>query len=201
MNAPLRGLFSPIAKIEAVDPRTVKFTLSTPYSPLLSYLEMGIVPKKAVEAGGDLGAKPIGTGPMKLARWDRGSRIVLEAEPAILGRRSQGPGTAARRHRRQYGPRAGLRGEGSGPDPVAAVAPGYPAPAGQQHLRARDHVGARHHLPELQHRRSGGRGSEGSPGDRDAGRPEDHRGRPLSGRRSGRDVRSSCPHRGPTRRT
>src|SRR5918994_6623322 len=38
-NAPLRGLFSPISKIEAVDPKTVKFTLSTPYSPLLSYLE------------------------------------------------------------------------------------------------------------------------------------------------------------------
>ena len=63
----------------------MKVTLSTPYSPLLSYLEMGIVPKKAVEAGGDLGAKPIGTGPMKLARWDRGSRIVLEANPQYWG--------------------------------------------------------------------------------------------------------------------
>jgi len=81
LNAPLRGLFTPIAKIEAVDPRTVKFTLSAPYSPLLSYLEMGIVPKKAVEGGADLSLKPIGTGPMKLARWDRGSRIVLEPNP------------------------------------------------------------------------------------------------------------------------
>ncbi len=46
---------------------------------------MGIVPKKAVEGGGDLGTKPIGTGPMKLARWDRGSRIVLEANPQYWG--------------------------------------------------------------------------------------------------------------------
>jgi peptide/nickel transport system substrate-binding protein len=84
-NAPLRGLFSPIAKVEALDPKTVKFTLSTPYSPLLSYLEMGVVPKKAVEGGADLGTKPIGTGPMKLARWDRGSRIVLEANPQYWG--------------------------------------------------------------------------------------------------------------------
>jgi peptide/nickel transport system substrate-binding protein len=85
MNAPLRGLFTPIAKIEAIDPLTVKFTLSAPYSPLLSYLEMGIVPKKAAEGGVDLGAKPIGTGPMKLARWDRGSRIVLEPNPQYWG--------------------------------------------------------------------------------------------------------------------
>ena len=81
MNAPLRALFTPIAKVEAVDAKTVKFTLSAPYSPLLTYLEMGIVPKKAVEAGADIGLKPIGTGPMKLARWDRGSRIVLSASP------------------------------------------------------------------------------------------------------------------------
>jgi peptide/nickel transport system substrate-binding protein len=81
MNAPLRGLFTPISKVEAVDAKTVKFTLSAPYSPLLSYLEMGIVPKKAVEGGADLALKPVGTGPMKLARWDRGSRIVLEPNP------------------------------------------------------------------------------------------------------------------------
>ncbi|HEV2605786.1 MAG TPA: ABC transporter substrate-binding protein [Microvirga sp.] len=84
-NAPLRGLFSPITKVEAVDPKTVKFTLSAPYSPLLSYLEMGIVPKKTVEGGADLATKPVGTGPMKLARWDRGSRIVLEANPQYWG--------------------------------------------------------------------------------------------------------------------
>ena len=131
MNAPLRGLFTPISKVEAIDAKTVKFTLSTSYSPLLSYLEMGIVPKKAVEGGADLALKPIGTGPMKLVRWDRGSRIVLAAEPAILGRRSEAQGIAARRHRRQHGKGAGLRGQGSRPHPVAALAPGHQAAARQ----------------------------------------------------------------------
>src|SRR5690606_38269512 len=44
-NAPDRALYSPIAKVEAVDPQTVKFTLSAPYAPLLSYLDKGIVSK------------------------------------------------------------------------------------------------------------------------------------------------------------
>ena len=82
MNAPLRSLFTPIAKVEAPDPKTVVFTLSSPYAPLLTYLEMGIVSKKAVEGGVDIGLKPIGTGPMKLARWDRGSRMILEPNPS-----------------------------------------------------------------------------------------------------------------------
>ena len=82
LNAPLRSLFTPIAKVEATDPKTVVFTLASPYAPLLTYLEMGIVSKKAVEGGADIGLKPIGTGPMKLARWDRGSRMVLEPNPA-----------------------------------------------------------------------------------------------------------------------
>jgi peptide/nickel transport system substrate-binding protein len=85
MNAPLRALFTPIAKVEAVDAKTVKFTLSAPYSPLLSYLEMGIVPKKAVEGGADIGLKPVGTGPMKLASWSRGSKIVLAANAQYWG--------------------------------------------------------------------------------------------------------------------
>ncbi len=80
-NAPLRSLFTPIAKVEAPDQKTVVFTLSSPYAPLLSYLEMGIVQKKAVEGGADIGLKPIGTGPMKLVRWDRGSRMILEPNP------------------------------------------------------------------------------------------------------------------------
>ena len=85
LNAPLRSLFTPIAKVEAPDPKTVVFTLSTPYAPLLTYLEMGIVSKKAVEGGADIGLKPVGTGPMKLQRWDRGSRMILEPNTAYWG--------------------------------------------------------------------------------------------------------------------
>jgi peptide/nickel transport system substrate-binding protein len=80
-NAPQRALYTPITAVEAVDPQTVRFTLSAPYAPLLTYLDLGIVPKKLVEAGHDLGQKPIGAGPMKLVSWTRGSEIALEANP------------------------------------------------------------------------------------------------------------------------
>ncbi len=78
-NAPQRTLYSPIAAIEAVDELTVKFTLSAPYAPLLSYLDMGIVPSDYAESGADVASAPIGAGPMKLDSWARGSEIVLSA--------------------------------------------------------------------------------------------------------------------------
>ncbi|CAN5349844.1 ABC transporter substrate-binding protein [soil metagenome] len=79
-----RALYTPIAKIESLDAKTVKFTLSAPYSPLLSYLDMGIVSKKATEAG-DIGQKPVGTGPMKLGNWAKGSKITLVANDEFWG--------------------------------------------------------------------------------------------------------------------
>mgnify|MGYP003651610410 FL=1 len=78
-NAPARALYTPITAVEAVDPLTVKFTLSAPYAPLLSYLDIGIVSKALVEGGADLATSPVGAGPMKLVSWNRGSEIVLEA--------------------------------------------------------------------------------------------------------------------------
>lgn len=80
-NAPDRALYSPITAIEAVDPTTVKFTLSAPYAPLLSYLDKGIVSKAATEGGRDPAADPLGAGPMTLVAWNRGSDIVLKANP------------------------------------------------------------------------------------------------------------------------
>src|SRR5256712_544621 len=42
LRAPLRGLYTPISRVEAVDNDTVRFTLSAPYAPLLNYAVMGI---------------------------------------------------------------------------------------------------------------------------------------------------------------
>ena len=80
-NAPDRALYSPITKVEAVDPNTVKFTLSAPYAPLLSYLDKGIVSKAAAEGVQDLATKPLGAGPMMLKSWTRGDNIELVANP------------------------------------------------------------------------------------------------------------------------
>lgn len=79
LRARFRSLYEPMRKIEATDRLTVRIELSEPYAPLLRYLDVGIVPKSYVEAGGDLSTRPVGTGPMKLVEWARGSRIVLEA--------------------------------------------------------------------------------------------------------------------------
>ncbi len=85
LRAPYRGLYTPISKIEAVDPETVRFTLAAPYGPLFKYLGsdlMGIVSKKAVERlGAEYPTHPIGTGPYKFVSWQRNSRITLEANP------------------------------------------------------------------------------------------------------------------------
>lgn len=81
LKARFRSLYAPIDTVEAVDNLTVKITLKEPYAPLLSYLDLGIVPKHAVEAGADISNNPIGSGPYRLVKWDKGSKIVLEANP------------------------------------------------------------------------------------------------------------------------
>lgn len=78
-SSPIRALFTPVKAVTAVDAQTVKFELSAPYAPLLTYLDVGIISKKAAESGQDISTKPVGAGPMKLASWNRGSEIVLEA--------------------------------------------------------------------------------------------------------------------------
>jgi peptide/nickel transport system substrate-binding protein len=80
-RAPLRSLYAPIQRVEAPDSRTVQFNLSEPYAPLLSYLDMGIVPKHAA----DTGSQPVGSGPYRLSRWDKGSKIVLDANVDFWG--------------------------------------------------------------------------------------------------------------------
>lgn len=80
-GAPLRGLYAPIVSVEAEDALTVAITLREPYAPLLQYLDLGIVPRHAT----DLGNHPVGSGPYRLGRWDRGSRILLEASPDYWG--------------------------------------------------------------------------------------------------------------------
>ena len=78
-NAP----FQPLAKIEAVDPRTVKMTLERPFSPFLTLCEIwntGIVSKAAVEKMGDeaFGKSPrVSSGPMKFVEWRAGDRVIM----------------------------------------------------------------------------------------------------------------------------
>src|SRR5438309_3076283 len=52
LNAPGRANYAPIQKIDVVDAYTVKFTLSSAYSPFLAYMGLGIIPKAVAEQAG-----------------------------------------------------------------------------------------------------------------------------------------------------
>lgn len=84
-NSPRRGSISAIKEVQAVDDKTVKFMLGTPYAPLpvvLGY-NVPIVPKHLLE-GKDLAqpadfiAKPIGSGAFKFKRYETGSFLEVE---------------------------------------------------------------------------------------------------------------------------
>jgi peptide/nickel transport system substrate-binding protein len=73
---------SAVDKVEVVDPLTVKLSLKTPFSPLLSQLTdragMIVSPKAAKEAGDKFGAKPVCAGPFKFVERVQQDRIILE---------------------------------------------------------------------------------------------------------------------------
>lgn len=73
-----------IASVDVVDPLTVKFKLSKRTGPFLTYMAFpgsSIVPKKLVESGHDLNAKPVGSGPFKFVSYEPRSAIKFERNP------------------------------------------------------------------------------------------------------------------------
>ena len=70
-----------IDSVDVVDKLTVKFKLSKVTGPFLVYMAFpgsSIVPKKLVESGHDLNAKPIGSGPFKFVSYEPRSAIKFE---------------------------------------------------------------------------------------------------------------------------
>jgi peptide/nickel transport system substrate-binding protein len=79
---------SNIAKLEAPDPLTFVLTLcnSDPAIPAkVPFAALGIAPSEYLENTDGLINEPIGTGPYMLSAWERGSQIVLEANPDYWG--------------------------------------------------------------------------------------------------------------------
>jgi peptide/nickel transport system substrate-binding protein/oligopeptide transport system substrate-binding protein len=72
-----------VSGLSAPDRYTLQVTLTEATVPFVSMLAIGqakIVPKQSVEQLRDrFGSQPIGTGPFKFVRWERGSEIVLAA--------------------------------------------------------------------------------------------------------------------------
>ncbi len=78
-----------VAGLVAVDRHTVQMHLNEAFGPFVAVLAVGhakIVPRDLVEQQGDaFGLQPVGTGPFKFSRWERGKRIVLTANSDYFG--------------------------------------------------------------------------------------------------------------------
>ena len=68
-----------LAKVEAIDDYTVKFTLSEAYSPFFDLVaKLGIVPSDSYDSA-KFDKYPIGTGPWKVVQYDTEQQIIVEA--------------------------------------------------------------------------------------------------------------------------
>jgi peptide/nickel transport system substrate-binding protein len=87
----LRGasFFSPVDRVEIVDPYTVRVHSKKPwptFTTVLGFVQGAMYPPKAY-AGKDtafITKNPIGTGPYKFVRWAKDEEIVLEAYPGYF---------------------------------------------------------------------------------------------------------------------
>jgi peptide/nickel transport system substrate-binding protein len=92
-DVPDRSGFDDIASVRAPSPYEVEVRLRRPYSPALATFfsdgandPYAILPAHLLASLPDLNraaynALPIGLGPYRVVRWERGSRVVLEADP------------------------------------------------------------------------------------------------------------------------
>lgn len=82
--------FGEVQKVEKVDDYTVKFTLKEPYTPFLANLAMALAapiasPTALQKNNDNINENPVGTGPYKFVKWDKGQSITLERNTDYWG--------------------------------------------------------------------------------------------------------------------
>ncbi|KUL93701.1 ABC transporter substrate-binding protein [Bosea sp. WAO] len=80
-----RWIFTPIAAIEAQDPLTVVIKLKQPTANFVYGLAWGDAIIVSPATAADNKTKPVGTGPFKFARWNRGDRLEFERNAEYWG--------------------------------------------------------------------------------------------------------------------
>jgi oligopeptide transport system substrate-binding protein len=84
------GTASAVSGLAALDASTVQIVLTESFAPFVSVLAMGhakILPRDLVERDAEaFGAAPVGTGPFKFSRWERGKSITLVRNPEYFER-------------------------------------------------------------------------------------------------------------------
>lgn len=77
LQSPFRSVFDRVERLDVLDERTLRVTLSAPHAPFISDLSLGIVPAHLLGEGGALTA-PIGAGPYRFTARDGDREVVLE---------------------------------------------------------------------------------------------------------------------------
>lgn len=80
-----KSLFEGITSVEAVDPGTVKITLTAPNGNLGFNLAWGDAVIVAPESAETNATAPVGTGPFQFSEWVQGDRVELTAYPDYWG--------------------------------------------------------------------------------------------------------------------
>ncbi|MBD5604221.1 MAG: peptide ABC transporter substrate-binding protein [Candidatus Eremiobacteraeota bacterium] len=93
-NFPETSVYSIVDRLDTPDDRTVVLHLHSAWADATSQLFVGgedgsIVPEHVLRGVADIGSSrfesaPVGSGPYAVERWDRGSRIVLRANPSYF---------------------------------------------------------------------------------------------------------------------
>ena len=86
--------FGTVKSVEAVDPATVKITLTQPNTAFLANLAMGIAapivsPKALADNNNSVMETPVGTGPYKFVKWNKGENVVLERNDEYWGEKAK----------------------------------------------------------------------------------------------------------------